>query len=121
MSHTGTATISIPGADPFQASATWGAATGQQEIPLTDAETYDVDLAMMPSAGVQMLLVTVGALDGDGVAAEDPVRVNLTPGGYVMLPPRGGICLLAPGVAAGVTGLQLVSSKNALVKLIAYG
>lgn len=121
MSTTGTATTSLPGADTFQCSATWTASTGQQTIPLTGATTYAVDLAMMPGAGVQMLEVTVDRLDADGAAATDDVRVNFTPGGYVMLPPRGGIVLLAPGAAAGVTGLELVTTANALVKLIAHG
>jgi hypothetical protein len=121
MSHTAAATISFPAADPFSCSATYTASTGQQEIPLTGAQTYTVDLAMMPADGVQMLLVTVDRLDADGAAATDPVRVALTPGGYVDLPPRGALAVLAPGTEGGITGLTLTSTANALVRLVANG
>jgi hypothetical protein len=114
--------LSLPPAAQVSVSITYTAATGAQVIPLTDAQTYDVDLAMMPTAGLQALLVSVDAVLSDGsTPATDPVRVNLTPGGYVMVPPGGGLGIAAPGTAAGVTGLQLVSTESAVVRVSAYG
>lgn len=118
-----TATIgqTLPPATPVSASVTYTAATGDQVIPLTGAQTYDVDLAMMPTAGVQALLVSVDLVDSAGVGVTAPVQVNLTPGGFVMVQPGGGLSIAAPNTADGVTGLQLVSAANAVVRVSAYG
>lgn len=101
---------------------TYTAATGEGEtIPLTGAQTYAVDLAMLPAAGAQGLLVEVDLKDAAGVAATAPVRVTLTPGGYVDMMPGGFLVVAAPGTAAGVTAMTLTSTASALVRVSAYG
>ena len=116
-----TTTFSISTGAPVLASMLVSAGIDGEKIPLTGAQTYDVDLAMMPGTGVQALLVSVDLKDAAGLAATADVRINFTPGGYVVLPPGGALALAAPGTAAGITTLQLVSTANAVVRVSAQG
>ncbi len=100
---------------------TGSASIADEVIPLTGAQTYAVDLAMMPAAGLQGLKVSVDRLDAAGLAATASVRVTLTPGGFVDVMPGGAITLATPATAAGITGLSLVSTANALVRVSAIG
>jgi hypothetical protein len=99
-----------------------GTAEKQGEvIPLTGAQTYTPDLAMLPTAGAQGLLVSVDRTDAAGLPATAPVRVTLTPGGYVDVMPGGFIHLASPGIAAGVTAMTLASTANAVARLTLIG
>lgn len=88
-------------------------------IPLTGAVTYAVDLAMMPAAGLQGLQVSIDRTDAAGNAVSAPVRVTMTPGGYVDLKPGGALAIASPGTAAGITALTLTSTANAVVRVAA--
>lgn len=100
---------------------TGSASIAGEVIPLTGAQTYDVDLVMMPSAGLQGLMVSVDRLDAAGAVASAAVRVTMTPGGYVDVMPGGAVTIASPGIAAGVTGLSLTSTANALVRVSGIG
>lgn len=111
--------MSFQPGDVLQTTVSGAAIIPGETIPLTGAMTYNVDLAMMPAAGLQGLMITIAKTDANGAPVSVPVRVNLTPGGYVMLPPGGGLALAAPLLAASITGISLVSTANALARVSA--
>lgn len=111
------------GPAPLSPSTTPLSVTGYisgEVIPLTGAMTYTVDLAMMPAAGLQGLVVTVDRIDAYGAAVVAPVRVTFT-GGFADVKPGGGFGLSSPGTVAGITSLTLTSTANALVRVTAGG
>lgn len=121
MSISSTASASLQPGDAGQVAITGTVAIPGETIALTGSQTYNVDLAMLPSNGAQGWMVRVGTTDANGAPVSTPVRVNFTPGGYRYIPPGGWIQEAAPHTTVGVTALQLVSTANALVTISAVG
>jgi hypothetical protein len=121
MSFAVTASSSIAPGDSGLATVVCTAGEPGLAIPLTGVQTYNVDLAMIPSNGAQAWMVRVDALDASGAVAAAPVRVNFTPGGYRYVSPGGWLVEAAPKTGVGVTALQLVSTANALVHVTVFG
>jgi hypothetical protein len=101
---------------------------GSDRIELTGAQTYTIDLAMMPAAGLKGLLVQVDPVDADNNPITAPVTVRwtsnavekeeeLSPG--VDLP--AFLVLCSPAPAAGITALEIESTANAVVRVQCLG
>lgn len=103
--------------------------TGAYEAPriaITGAGTLTLSdfSALLPATGAQILLVTLDAVDGAGLALTAPVNFVMTgtTHGTMQLPIAGGaFAIVAPGTMGGVTGLAIVTTGNAVVRVQAAG
>lgn len=103
--------------------------TGAYEAPrvaITGAGTLTLAdfAALLPTTGAQLLLITLDATDDGGLPLTAPVRFNLsgTTSGTIWLPIGGGaFAIVAPGTTIGVTGLAIVTTDNAVVRVQAVG
>lgn len=80
--------------------------------------------ALLPATGAQILLVTLDPTDNAGLPLAAPVRFNLTgtTNGTLWLPIAGGaFAIVAPGTVSGVTGLSIVTTSTAIVRVSATG
>lgn len=90
-------------------------------IPIATAETYVIDLAMMPATGLTYLQVSLGTIDAIGGAVVTPVKVVFT-NGYAWIGPGGSITIATPALASGgVTGLSIVTTMPAVVTVTLAG
>lgn len=79
---------------------------------------------LLPTAGAQLLLVTLDPTDNLGLALTAPVRFNLTgtSSGTIWLPIAGGFfALAAPGTVGSVTGMSIVTTSSAIIRIAACG
>lgn len=125
MSQTATVASSLQpaGGSPFGVSVpvAYTALEPGLMLPLTGAQTYNVDLAMMPGTGLTGLVVSVDKTDAFGGAVTAPVKVVFT-NGYLWIPPGGAMSVAAPALASGgITSLSLVTTANAVVHVSACG
>lgn len=104
-----------------------GAAPGLR-IELTGAQTYTIDLAMMPAEGLKALLVVVETVDADNNPITAPVTVRWTSNGVQkeeeLSPSVDQAAFLAIGSPApvnGITALEIESTANAVVRVSALG
>lgn len=97
---------------------------GAGRIQLTGAQTYDIDLAMMPTAGLKGLVVQVDATDGAGDTVTTPVTLQWTSNATVKseeLSPGGFLALCSPSPVNGITALSIITTANAVVHVTAIG
>ena len=103
---------------------TYSACTSIARLELTDAQTYPIDLAMMPDAGLRGLLVVIDAVDADNNPVTDPVTVRWTSNGATKnekLTPGGFVALGQPTAEDGITALSIVSTASCVVAVYAIG
>lgn len=90
-------------------------------IPIYTAETYNIDLAMMPATGLQALLVSVDKIDPNGGQVSAPIKVVFT-GGFIWLGPGGACALATPPLAVnGITSVSIVTTAPCVVHVTALG
>jgi len=101
---------------------------GAGRIVLTGAMSYDVDLAMIPAAGLKGLLVVVDPLDASDVVVTDPVIVTWTADGVessIALRPvetaAAWVAIACPSPVDGIVGLTLTSTSDAVAHVVALG
>lgn len=105
-------------------SLTYHGHTHLGRLELTGAQTYDVDLAMMPAAGLKGLLVELDTKDAAGATVTDAVSVRWTSNSVQKseeLSPGGFFALCSPTPVNGITALSIISTANAIVRLTALG
>lgn len=93
-------------------------------LELTGAQTYEIDLAMMPAAGLKGLLVEVETKDAAGATVTAPITLTWTSDGDPKseeLSPGGFFALASPTPTAGITALSIVSTANCIVRVTALG
>lgn len=98
--------------------------TGAVRLELTGAQTYEVDLAMMPAEGLKGLLVEVETKDAAGATVTAPITLTWTSNGDPKseeLSPGGFFALASPTPTNGITALSIVSTANCIVRVTALG
>ena len=119
--------LSFAVADPAvtaQVTVSYRGSTGLQRLELTGAQTYTVDLAMMPAAGLRGLHVTVDDHDAAGAPVTTPIRIGWTSNAISKseeLSPGGVFQIASPRPVAGITALSIITTANAVVHLAALG
>jgi hypothetical protein len=110
------------------AALTFTGGGGPGRLELTGAQTYVVDLAMMPAAGLRGLLVVVDSLDAAGTAISAPVTLTWTSNAVTksekLMPSADAPAFLAlanPAPVTGITALSIVTTANAVVHVSAVG
>lgn len=110
------------------AAITYTGGGGPGRLELTGAQTYVVDLAMMPAAGLRGLLVVVDSLDAAGSAISAPVTLTWTSNAVSksekLMPSTDAPAFLAignPAPVTGITALSIVTTANAVVHVSALG
>jgi hypothetical protein len=110
------------------AALTFTGGGGPGRLELTGAQTYVVDLAMMPAAGLRGLLVVVDSLDAAGTAITAPVTLTWTSNAVAksekLMPSADAPAFLAlanPSPVTGITALSIVTTANAVVHVACLG
>lgn len=100
----------------------------EARIELTGVDSYTIDLAMMPAAGLKGLLVIVEPLDAADSPITDPVTVTWTSNAVsksekISAGPEtpGFFAIGNPSPVTGITALSLASTANAVVRIVALG
>lgn len=99
-------------------------AGGSPRLALTGAQTYPIDIAMMPSAGLRGLRIAYATTDAAGVAVTAPLSIRLTVASVVQtlpLSPGGFLALADPSPSSGITAISIVTTGNAVVSVEALG
>lgn len=124
------ASVAGPIALAVSAALTYEGASPGLRLRLTGAQTYVVDLAMIPSAGLRGLLVILDPLDADGSPVTAPITLTwtsnsvsksqeLSAGTAPQVP--GFFALASPDPTHGITALSIVTTANAVVHVTAFG
>ncbi len=93
-------------------------------LELTGAQTYAVDLAMMPTVGLKGLRVFVDIKDAAGATVSTPITLRWTSNSVQKseeLSPGGVFQLGSPSPTHGITALDIISTANAVVYVNAVG
>lgn len=93
-------------------------------IELTGAQSYEVDLEMMPAAGLKALLVQVDTTDAAGSPVTTPIRIEWISGLVTKseeISPGGFFALCSRTPVNGVTALTIITTANAVVRVSACG
>ncbi len=97
---------------------------GAPRIELSGVDVYEVDLAMLPSAGAQGTLVWVDRLTADGQPANTLVTLTWVSGAETKsetLAPGGAFLLASPATTRGITELSLAATSPVVVHVIVLG
>lgn len=126
MSQSLIASFGLTGLSPFTSSVsiTYDNATGMQRLALTGAQTYAVDLAMMPAAGCKALRLRYETTDALGADVTASITVMFTSSAVaksMSFGPGAEIQIADPNVVAGITALSVTTTGNALVYVSAVG
>lgn len=107
---------------------TYSGFSGGLRLELTGAQTYVIDLAMMPAAGLRGLLVVLESLDAAGSPVTAPITVECARGEETSsfevsatATEIGFLALGSPDPTAGITGLSIVSTASCVVRVTALG
>ena len=125
MSLLGELCLTFPGLTvPVRVSLQYDASASLGRLPLTGAQTYEVDLALIPAAGLKGLLIYVERVDAAGAEVTTPISMAWTSNGddkSEELSPGGALLLVSPNPQHGITALSIVTTSNALVHVYALG
>ena len=98
------------------------------DVTLTGVDSYTVDLAMMPAAGLKGLLVIVDPLDAAGSPITAPVTITWTSNAVSKSElisagseTPGFFAIGNPTPVTGITALSLTSTANAVAHVVALG
>lgn len=123
-----TSTLSCSVTDPPAPNASvqvvFHGSTGEQRIELTGAQTYAIDLVMVPTAGLRGLRVVYEPLAADGTAASANITIRRTVNGVSRdepLSPGGWLAFADPAPTAGTTALSIISTADAVVRVLGLG
>lgn len=101
---------------------------GAPRVELTGAQTYEIDLEMMPAEGLKGMLVVLEPLDAEGSPIEAPITVTWTSNSVekseeisATTDRPGFIALCSPSPVNGITALSIVTTANAVVHVTALG
>lgn len=100
------------------------ASTGLPRYVFSGAGTITLsDMALLPTAGAQVLTFSVDAVDDTGLALTAPVTFTLTGTTHGVFPITGGgaFGFASPGTTGGVTGLTITATAPAVVRVSAVG
>ena len=107
---------------------TYSGFSGGLRLELTGAQTYVIDLAMMPAAGLRGLLVVLESLDAAGSPVTAPITVQWSRGEEIhdievsaTATEIGFISLGSPDPTAGITGLSIITTASCVVRVTACG
>lgn len=121
-------TLSGPSPATDTTDLTYTGATGAIRLALTGAQTYVIDLAMMPAAGLRGLLVVLESLDAAGSPVTAPITVEWSRGETIheievsaTATEIGFFSLGSPDPTAGITGLSIISTASCVVRVTACG
>jgi hypothetical protein len=110
---------------PASVAVTYGNIGGTPRLELTGVETYAIDLAMMPAAGIKGLYITMDTTDAAGATVSTPITIRRVVGGVTINEPLGpgdAFAFTNAGVTSGgTTALTLISAANAVVHIYAIG
>ncbi len=90
-----------------------------QRLKLSGSSTKTVDFGTIGGTGAKLVIIAVES--GTGVL---PVSCRFNGGGSsgsVEVSPGGYLCLASPGPVAGITGLELVHTASANVRIWIFG
>jgi len=93
-------------------------------LELTGAQTYPVDLGMIPAEGCKGVLVLVGEKDAAGAALTAPVTLRRTSNAVSKdeeISGGGAFMIASPSPANGITAISIVTTANAVVQIIVLG
>jgi hypothetical protein len=116
--------VTEPAAPNASAAIVYHGSTGEIRLELTGAVTYPIDLGMMPAAGLRGLRIVYDALDANGDAATDNITIRRTINSVSRdepLSPGGWFAFADPAPTAGTTALTIISTSNAVVRVICIG
>lgn len=97
---------------------------GPQRLELAGAQTYNVDLAMMPPSGCCAVEVTSEAQDDAGNAITAPVVLSITSNAQTKtleLMPGGLFAHVDPNPSHGITGLSITTTVTSILHVTAFG
>ncbi len=122
--QTAVLSYSLPGVASGSVILTYHQLASAARLELTGAQTYPIDLAMMPAAGLKGLLVIYDAIDASGVTVTAMASVRWTSNGVPKneeLSPGGLFLIASPAPANGITALSIVVTANAVIHVHALG
>lgn len=121
-----TLSFALTGPTPLAASValTYRGFSNAGRVELTGAQTYEIDLAMMPAAGLKGLCVQIDTVDAANNTVTASITLTWTSNGTEKseeLSPGGFLALGSPSPTNGITALSITSTANAVIHVTALG
>lgn len=117
-------TLTGPAPATKTATITYTGLSCADPIQITGAQTYAIDLAMMPAAGLRVLRVEVDTTDAAGDTVSTPITLQYTANNVqhsLELSPGGHVGIASPAPTNGITALSIITTANAVVRVTAAG